>query len=493
MNTACSYLFGLILTQRVIEGRQQKEGNLVYDMVRHSFDSGLLSGIFHATSLVFYLDSTLSDWTISGSSISLPDYVQIVPAVSKRSGFFAYVITYFASDWSRHNENITSDHFISTIDLNSFQAGGGSDARAPSDQLVGFWYSAGNVSADFLSTVSTVKTDDWSDVLVSRGFALKGVVPPNFSGVGVVLSYSTGKAHIISLGGTVDEKSFRLPDGSFVLSDFDFRKPGVKLTLSANRKRKMFGVYFYQSNKYSSHKEIQTEFIPKSGFLTVTGFSGSSGSPFNVQIPRMKTINLDIKSGSGEGHDVVGDKYKIDVSELIHDDEFEELSRPLHQIGDIKKATSILSEYLADSRYRDSMLSKSLSDIQGRAHVLQDAINDLRAEIGISFKTGGHPGAKTLLGEIKGLEELMRLHSEESQSLDGLKLNLKKLGEAGARHDNDPDAIERISASNRELEEEVSRANFTANLVIGIFGLTVLVFGLLLYVKMRQYEKKHFL
>jgi hypothetical protein len=39
----------------------------------------------------------------------------------------------------------------------------------------------------------------------------------------------------------------------------------------------------------------------------------------------------------------------------------------------------------------------------------------------------------------------------------------------------------------------VARANFTSNLVIGLFGVTVMGIGVLMYMKMRQYEKKHFL
>jgi hypothetical protein len=133
---------------------------------------------------------------------------------------------------------------------------------------------------------------------------------------------------------------------------------------------------------------------------------------------------------------------------------------------------------------------RNLGDIQSRAQALQDAIDDLRAEIRVSFKSGGT--GKDLYGEVMGLKELIRLHSEEGNSLEGFRQNLKQLQDEGA-FDTDGKVVEQIAAANKELEEEVSKANFTANLVIGVFGVTVLLLGLLLYAKMRQYEKKHFL
>ena len=359
---------------------------------------------------------------------------------------------------------------------------------------MGIWLSAGNFSDDLSKAVSSVKTEDWRPTLAKAGFGINGIVPPKFSGVGILLSYGTGKIHLLSADGSIASDSLKLTDGKNVVNNFEFRKSGVKITLSVNRKRGVVSVYVFDADNKSNHLEVSTSNIPERGFLGITAYSGSDGSPYRVTVPRIKSMNMDLKSGTGEGSNtVVGEKTKVHVQDLVQEEDSDLLGDPLHQIADVRKATSVLSEYLADSRYRDSSLVRSLADIQSRAHALQDAINDLRAEIRITFKSGGNPSAKSLVGEIKSLQELIQMHADENQSLEGLRTNLGILGETGSQSDHDPESVERIAASNKELEEEVERANFTANLVIGVFGFTVMVLGLVLYLKMRQYEKKHFL
>lgn len=481
---------------RNASGKKPSTNQVVFEMDSHSFESPLTIGMNPLTSLCMasnrYGPKQLGNIRCVHCSRSLrPALATSLEACWLPSVRLTHVLLFYSV--ISHPGKIETDHFICTIDLNSIAAESTTASKPAQDQMVGIWISSTNITDDLSKSTSSVRVEDWKPALTTGGFGMNGVIPPKFSGVGVILSYGRGTIHFISSDGSTPSTSLRLDDSKNVLNDFEFRKSGVKLTLSVNRKRGVFSVYAFDSDKKSKNLEVPTPDIPRSGFFGITAYSGSSGTPYRVTIPRIKMMNLDLKSGTGEGSQPIGDKNKIKVEDLLHDDDFEVLSDPLHQIADLRRATSVLSEYLADSRYRDSSLVKSLGDIQGRAHALQDAINDLRAEIKMTFKSGGHPSAKSLLGEIRGLEELIKLHAEENQSLEGLRSNLLELGDAGGNQLHDPESIERISASNRELEEEVSRVNFTANLVIGVFGFTVVVLGLVLYIKMRQYEKKHFL
>jgi hypothetical protein len=361
-----------------------------------------------------------------------------------------------------------------------------------SNGLVGIWFSQGNYTGTVMKGLESNKADDWRDSMISVGFGLDGVLPPNFSGVGVVLSYSAGTITLITSDGSAGSPNYRLDTSKNTISNFDFRRPGVKITLSINRKRNGFHVYVFDSEKNRANLELDgIHTIPTSGFFGFAGYTGTSDTTYRVLIRQIKSVNLDLASGSGEaGPTEVGEKHKINLDELVHDDD-DMLEDPLQQIKDLQKATSILSEYLADSRYRDSAMVRNLGDIQARAHSLQDAIDDLRAELRISFKAGAGSG-KDLLGEVMSLKELVKIHSEENSSLEGFREDLKKLHEE-TTDETDSNVVQNIASANRELADEVSRANFTANLVIGIFGITVMGLGLVLFFKMRQYEKKHFL
>ena len=379
---------------------------------------------------------------------------------------------------------------MTTIDLSS--STNSPAAHVPEDEYVGIWFSSRNVSDDLSKAQSSITSSDWRPDLASKGFGMSGIVPPQFAGVGIVISFASGKINLVSGDGSSSSELTLSGEGKNVISNMDKLKSGVKLNLSVNRKKNTFSVYAYSGKTQTGRAEISTNHIPAEGYLGVTGFSGSGPHrSHRVVITRIRTINLDFKSGTGEGIQKVGEKHEIDMSELLLEDGDDALS----QIKDIRKATSILSEYLADTRYRDSSMVRTISDIQGRAQSLQDSINDLRAEIRISFKQSGGKRSSTsgLVGEIKGLEELIRLHAEESASIEHLKENIKVLGEVGTGYGHDPAAVERISVSNKELQDEVSKANLTANLVIGVFGMTVLILGIFMYAKMRQYEKKHFL
>ena len=371
---------------------------------------------------------------------------------------------------------------------------------APKDQAFGIWFVSKNVSETVTSAVRGVKSHDWSEALTKAGFGLHGVVPPSFNGIGVLFTMP-GSVTIIASDGSKPGSAFNVLNlRENTVSNFDFRKPGIKLTLSFNRNKGYVSMYMVDGDKNKASLELKTAFIPKSGFLGFNGYSGSEGKPDRVLVRQLKTINLDLKKGTGEDVKSSGladmderlGKKNIHVDDLLFDDDW--IDDPIHQVSDVNKAITILEEYLAETRYRDSSLVRTLSDIQARADSLDDSIKDLRMEIKYSFKDdGGGAGKARMMEEMKGLNDLIQLHSEENESIENLKANMRTINDRVEQYGEDPRMYDRLIAVNAELEAEVSHANFTANAMIGLFGLSVLIVGFVLWTKMRQYEKKHFL
>ena len=328
-----------------------------------------------------------------------------------------------------------------------------------------------------------MKDHDWRSALSAAGFALNGVIPPSFSGVGVVFSYP-GTITVVTSDGSRQLTSVDTSKDS--ISDFDFRQPGVKLTLSLNRKRGVVGVYVSDARSGRKTLEVKTSHIPKSGFLGVTAFSGSEGKPDRFIVRQLRSINLDMSSGAGEqtGH-------KAALDDLVHSDSEAVLDDPLHQIEDINKAISVLTDYLGDTRYRDASLVKTLADVQARSDAVNDLINDLRMEIRVSFKSSSQV---QLSDEIRSLKDLISMHADETQSLESLKEKFKQLHSSEEEAQlASPDAADGVMEASRILEAEVNNANWLANFLIAAFGASVLLISALVYWKMRQYEKKHFL
>lgn len=392
-----------------------------------------------------------------------------------------------------HKHRIESDHFITSLELDFAPAGPSEGAR---DQSLAIWFAANNVSDSFFRTVKGVKTHEWGGVLSSGGFGRNGIVPSSFQGVGVIFSFP----ETVSLVWSDGAKSIDL--AAKRLTSYNFRKKGIKMTLSVNRKTGHVSCYLHDSGASSKGLlEADVSVIPKSGFFGITAFSGSLGKPDRILLREMRSLNLDMKSGTGEEEpksalDERLEKKNLNINDLVHEDD-ELLSDPVHQIQDVNKAISILSEYLADTRYRDASLARTLADVQSRAETLEGSLSDLRMEIKLSFKSGSvGSGVGKLTEEIKGLTDLIHMHGEETKSFEGLKNKLKQVNSEASTSESSPpqQAIyAKLLKTNAELESEVANANFTANAVIGVFGLVVLLIGLLLYRNMRQYEKKHFL
>ena len=189
------------------------------------------------------------------------------------------------------------------------------------------------------------------------------------------------------------------------------------------------------------------------------------------------------------------EKKHIHVQDLVSDNVDDSwVNDPVHQLQDVRKATTIIEEYLSDTRYRDSALMRTLGDVQSRADSLEDLINDFRMEIKVSFKEGNvGGGAGRLQSEIKGLRDLMQFHADERQQIDELKDHLLLSHARVDGYGANPELYKQLISANTELEVEVNSAHSTLNLVIGIFGFVVMIVGFFLWLKMRQYEKKHFL
>ncbi len=372
------------------------------------------------------------------------------------------------------------------------------------DEAFAIWFVAKNVSESFVSFVAKTEVQNWKDGLKADGFGMNGIIPPFFSGFGLVFT-PPGDITVISSDGSQPSSTFdNLNIRKDSINNFDFRTSGVKLTISTNRNRESISVYAYAGTA-RGQVTVSTKHIPASGYLGFTGYTGSKADvPFGVNLRQMRTINLDYKSGAGE------DSLKASLPELekrleaknLHvddllmnsddDDDLQDLDAD-EQINDVHKAVNIISEYLSDTRYRDQNLMQSMMDLRSRADDLEEMINSLRTEIRYTFNG---KGAKNSLQQgIKGLQELIQMHAEENQNINALKSKLDSFASAVANeHDQSHDeVIHKLASVNVELENEVVQANLTANLVIGLFGVVVLAIGFMLYQKMKQYEKKHFL
>lgn len=332
---------------------------------------------------------------------------------------------------------------------------------------------------------------------------MNGVVPPNFKGIGVIFTGLTDIV-VVTSDGSKPAASFDILNLKVnAINNFDFRRRGVKMTVAINRSRGAVTVYLNDGDKHKGHLEVKTGDIPAVGYLGMTAFSGfifgAASKPDRVVLRQLRSINLDLAAGLGETslNTNLSDLEKklqtmnLHLDDLVMEDRDNETIED--QVKDVHKAVSIISEYLADTRWRDQNLVRSMSEIQVKADLLEDLVNDLRLEIKYAFKSSGGNGG-SLTQEIRGLEELIKLHSEENQSIHELKEKVKTRNQA-AQHGGggNEHLYKQLLESNAELEEEMVSANFNANAAIGIFGLVVLLLGCLLYAKMRQYEKRHFL
>jgi len=438
-------------------------------------------------------DNGLSSWSLSGASVSLEKFIQLVPPIPQKHGFFF------------HTGQIDSGYFITTVDFDVAPVIGASDPEIPTDQVFSIWYTAQNVSESLDKFMKSNKQAMWTEGLRQMGFGLNGVVPPNFSGFGLLFTHN-GDITLVASDGSKPASHFESIIASHPkessIRGFDFRKPGIKLTLSVNRERKTVSVYTNDGKGGRGQITVPVDTIPAKGYMGLSAFTGASstGRPDRVMVKSMRSINLDMKSGSGEDtkKSELGDleakleKKNLHIDDLITgEDAFSE--DPEHQIKDVDKATSIISEYLSDTRFRDQSLVRSMSDLQSRADALEELINELRMEIKYTFAKGGASG--DLVNEVRNLKDLMRAHSEDNKSIHELKEKIRasSTASAGAAGSDDPELYQKLLHANDELETEVANANFTANILIGVFGLVVMGMGFALYMKMRQYEKKHFL
>jgi len=243
----------------------------------------------------------------------------------------------------------------------------------------------------------------------------------------------------------------------------------------------------------------KTDIGPNAFFLNMTvhsggyiGFSGFGGDPIvgtgdMVTITNFYMWNLDMNT-PGEDSEVLkhtlGD---LDVGDILRDHSHVKDQRDL--TGALKQLTRLIYKHVSEAGPREQSILRTLNSLMTSMHKLYSKVAELEQDV--RGAGGGHNHSETMhamKSDLMGLRSLFHRHSQQqTNSLSSLHNALSSGGGGNAQE------VKELAQKAAALENTIrSHTSVSSYLTLGIL-VSVLVFAGMVWKKMREMEKKHFL
>lgn len=451
------------------------------EMAKHSFTSPLT------------YDNQLGEWFMSAASISTRDRVLLNPGVADRHGFIF------------HKNPILTNDFEAIF---HFKQAGAKEATLA--QAFAFWYVFENVTKSF-GEAAIIASTDWTKGQRSQGFILAGG-KPKWNGFGCVFSVLDRKkmpkptiTGVWNAGGKqytyLDENPDNvdaIPNAQSKYVDYRNTLNYAQLQVRVKPTSIEGNVKLSPSLSWMKVFEVKGITVPVGGYLGFTAYTGAPGGaakPDSVSISELEVYNYDMN--------VIAEQ--SDVSKEIQDTYKEMLkdggsySDQKSQTDAIQRLSKMIGQHITKMKPVEDSILKSMNGLQLKMQGVEDGTKTLRKEIGLFL---GNHSKKTVSGmqtELVGLRSIfMRDSLAHSNKLDTVHQSVK---EAKAKHTAmtgglgklNTSVLDEIVQKSKGLEKSVQDSSRQSSWMMLVVILSAVIVGVLMWSRMRYYEKKHFL
>jgi len=491
MTRALAVLLCFFLESTVAKDRKKKTEEFAgLQLSRHSF-----------TAPIQYND-LLDDWLVSGASIFERERLLVQPSIPERAGF------------AFNKVPVQTDNFEVII---HFRVNGTKDAsKVTLDQSFGFWHVHENIGAWYNET-KLIKATTWTEGMKDMGLTLSGF-KDTFKGFGVVLSMGDHQKNPKSVVSAIMSENHKLTYGEQVptpnAKPIDFRNTLNAAQLKIRVQPYQVEGFLKQSPSLSWNEcfKIQIpntkEPIKAGGFIGMTAWSGTPPAgemPDSISVVEVSVKNMD--------ENIVGEEMK-DVTSKIQDAYREMLTDKNRHFTDQKSQTehlirlvNMLSEHVGTVKPEEEKMFQQIEGLEGRLSKLDKDCGTLNKELEILLPDGGAASGKTynqmseeIWGRILGMRDdvigLRRILTKDSashkQKIEEVHKNIvevkKKHSEAGG-----PEKLSVMAKQSEVIHQTVRSRGSQMSWMFLVLVASVVGIGVLMWNRMRYYEKKHFI
>ncbi|KAK9172348.1 Concanavalin A-like lectin/glucanase domain containing protein [Cryptosporidium meleagridis] len=432
--------------------KQQKVDRIV--MMRHSFESPLT------------LDTTLSEWDLAMATIPVRKSVVLVPGVKNRTGQF----------WNKTPLN--TSHFEITF---TFEVVGTPNSSQEGEGFA-FWF----VSEAYGSIYPKSNEDLELWNLLGYKNAPKGL--------GVMFSFldrNNKKNPSISLLLSDGDKTFSshtdIPTHLGVYYNFINSEGPTIFKLYVSPETGIIGqIRTSPTSKWIDCFKSDAKSIPSSikngGFIGFSSYTGpevpnQSKIADRISIISLNVYNLDLTRAGEE----IPDSLKHDPN--TEQVEVTDLLRDTHVHGDkdvaeaLKAFSQILYKHITEATPREQAIHRTLNSLLSQVQKLTTEIKEVQRILLINSGTNHSETLNTVQTEIVGLKTLFDRHSKyQTNTLIGLEDTLKNKEDVAS-----------------QVHKAIKSQSSTTSIVSIALIIIIVVFGLIVWKKVKDIEKKHLL
>lgn len=432
--------------------KQQKVDRLV--MMRHSFDSPLT------------LDTTLSEWDLAMATVPVRKSVVLVPGVKNRTGQF----------WNKSPLNTSHFEILFTFEVV------GNTSGSQEGEGFAFWF----VSEAYGSIYPKSNEDLESWNLLGYKNAPKGL--------GVMFSFldrNNKKNPSISLllsdGGKTFSSHTDIPTHQGVYYNFMNSDTPVTFRLYVSPETGIIGqIRTSPTSKWIDCFKSDANSIPSSikngGFIGFSSYTGHEVPNYpkvadRISIISMNVYNLDLSRAGEEVPDTL--KHESNTEQV----EVTDLLRDTHVHGDrdvaeaLKAFSQILYKHITEATPREQAIHRTLNSLLTQVQKLTTEVKEMQRILLISSGTNHSETLNTVQTELVGLKTLFDRHSKyQTNTLIGLEDTLKNKEDVAS-----------------QVHKAIKSQSSTTSIVSIALIVIIVVFGLVVWKKVKDIEKKHLL
>jgi hypothetical protein len=445
----------------------------------------------HSFQIPLAYEEVLNDWMASGASLVERERLLMHPSVSERAGFFF------------NKDPLLTNDFEATV---HFRVVGPKDPRMVAvDQSFGFWYVQENISAGY-NEPYLIKAPSWKSGLAEIGFGFNGF-KSTFKGFGAVLSMADASRKprpVVS--GVWNDGKRELRYGRDVPTMMGAKAIDFRNTLNAAQLRirvtpTSVVAHLKQSPSLSWNECFKMDRkgnpalnIKAGGYLGFSAWTGAASEntvPDMISITQFEVYNFDTTSIGEEMKDVsreIQEAYR----DMLTDD-----NRHFHdqksQKEHLERLISMLQQHAETTHPADLKMYQDLEGIQGRMSMLDEGCKTLVKELRVLVGGEGVEKDGDLKDEIIGIRRLLVKDSaSHRQKLDIVQKNLAEVKEQHSLASK-PEVFTAVAQQSEHMESTVVTASYQMTWMLLAIVASIAAIGVLMWNRMRYYEKKHFI
>eukprot|EP00922_Rhytidocystis_sp_ex-Travisia-forbesii_P044700 GHVS01066625.1.p1 GENE.GHVS01066625.1~~GHVS01066625.1.p1 ORF type:complete len:579 (+),score=78.97 GHVS01066625.1:271-2007(+) len=454
----------------------------------YTVDKVLMPG--HSWESPLNYNNGLQDWELAYSTVPGAAHVVVAPAVSNRRGFM----------FNKYPMKTANFELQFQFELSGLDATSGTEGFA-------FWY--------VYEDVAKVKPATPEEEQLWNLFGYRN----NFKGLGVFFACKDRSGKINpSISGMIGDGTRSITTTADIPTStgvyYKFRNAGTSISfkLTAGPKGVLGEMRSSPTSNWVTCFHFQGTPLAEGGYVGFTGYTGSdamlpAGGPERpqpvkptgdlIKVLNFNMYNLDLSQPGEDNNWTIKETMgqDINVGDILRDHSHHKDQH--EQTEALKQLTRMLYKHMSEQSPREQSMTRTMNSLMSLVQKLSTDVREMKKEMQMATGLNHTDVMHSMKSELSGLKNLFHRHSQHhANSLQSLTSKFDTIGSqsrTGQETTSHVKEIRELSARAQSLEKTINiQSNTTSWLAVGILGVLV-GFGLFVWKRFRDMEKKHYL